>query len=327
MKRLKSAYLLSSILLFACSEEAKSPTEKYLPPSSGTHAEMLIVAHDSLWHTATGEALLNVFAQEQYGLPQPEGIFSVNHVAPSGFQGLLKKAKSIVFVEVGDTTMIQSKIDVWARPQITTTIIAPNRKELLRLIKANQTQLVNTYHQSDLGVVRGRMKSNTYKTLPTSLKELGIARMYLQKGFEQTLDKPELKIFKQSTKKTEQFLIFSTRPINEETLPGQDIIAARDSIGKHYFAGTMDNSYFATETLVPPQQTNTEVDGRFAIETRGLWKTVGDFMGGPFISYTIYNDERHEILTVEGFLYGPDARKRNILLEMEGMITSIIFED
>ena len=132
---------------------------------------------------------------------------------------------------------------------------------------------------------------------------------------------------KQSTKKTEQFLIFSTRPIIEENLPGQDIIAARDSIGKYYFAGTSDNSYFATETLIPPQQTTTEVDGKFAIETRGMWKTVGDFMGGPLISYTIYNDERNEILTIEGFLYGPDARKRNIILEMEGMITSVKFKN
>lgn len=327
MKALTFGIILGTIFLLACGEEGKNTSEKYLTPSSGTHAEMLIVAHDSLWHTATGEALLNVFAQEQYGLPQPEGIFSVNHVAPSGFQGLLKKAKSIVFVEIGDTTMIQSQIDVWARPQITTTIIAPNRKELLRLIKANEKQLIETYHKGDLGVVRGRMKSNTYKTLPSSLKELGIADMFLQQGFEQTLDKPELKIFKQSTKKTEQFLIFSTRPINEEILPGQDIIAARDSIGKRYFAGTSDNSYFATESLIPPQQTNTEVNGRFAIETRGMWKTVGDFMGGPFISYTIYNDERHEILTIEGFLYGPDARKRNILLEMEGMITSVVFKN
>ena len=98
-------------------------------------------------------------------------------------------------------------------------------------------------------------------------------------------------------------------------------------IGKHYFAGTSDNSYFATETLIPPQQTTTEVDGKFAIETRGMWKTVGDFMGGPFISYTIYNDERNEILTIEGFLYGPDARKRNIILEMEGMITSVKFKN
>jgi len=327
MKVINFSLLLSVLLLLSCNEDGSNSSEKYLPPSSGTHAEMLIVAHDSLWHTATGEAILNVFAQEQYGLPQPEGIFSVNHVAPSGFQGLLKKAKSLVFFEIGDTTLIQTQIDVWARPQVVTTIIAPNSKTLMRLLKANEAKLVETYHRADLGVVRGRMKSNIYKTLPDGLSDLNINDMYLQLGFEQTLDKPDLKIFKQSTKKTEQFLIFSTRPIIEENLPGQDIIAARDSIGKYYFAGTSDNSYFATETLIPPQQTTTEVDGKFAIETRGMWKTVGDFMGGPFISYTIYNDERNEILTIEGFLYGPDARKRNIILEMEGMITSVKFKN
>jgi hypothetical protein len=159
--------------------------------------------------------------------------------------------------------------------------------------------------------------------MPAGLAEIGITDMYLQKGFEQTLDRPGLKIFRQDTKKTTQFFVFSTRPMAEDVLAGQDIIAARDSIGKHFFEGGAEGSYFATETIIPPLQESTKIDGRFAIETRGLWKTKGDFMGGPFLSYTIYNDERQEILTVEGFLFGPDAKKRNILLEMEAMLTSV----
>ncbi len=317
-----SAFILATILQ-SCTEGGLGTSPKYVPPSSGTHAEMLLVVNDSLWRSKTGEKILETFAREQYGLPQFEGIFSVNRVATPAFKGLLKKAKSIVIVEIGDTTMIDIKRDVWAKPQVVTTIIATNKKQLILLLKRNQEQLVKLYHKADLGVVRKRMANVIYKKLPTGLAEIGIADMYLQKGFEQTLDRPGLKIFRQDTKKTTQFFVFSTRPMAEDVLAGQDIIAARDSIGKHFFEGGAEGSYFATETIIPPLQESTKIDGRFAIETRGLWKTMGDFMGGPFLSYTIYNDERQEILTVEGFLFGPDAKKRNILLEMEAMLTSV----
>ena len=150
--------------------------------------------------------------------------------------------------------------------------------------------------------------------------------MTLSSGFEPTLEKDEILIFRQETKKTQQFMVFSKRPMRDDLLPGQDIIEVRDSIGKKYFEGAREGSYFGTETLLPPQQRTAEIDGQFAVETRGLWKTFGDFMGGPFLSYTIYNDATNEVICIEGFIYGPDAKKRNIMLEMEAMMRSATFK-
>ena len=47
----------------------------------------------------------------------------------------------------------------------------------------------------------------------------------------------------------------------------------------------------------------------------------GDFKG-PFLSYTIYDEKNDRILTVES-VYGPTAKKRNVVLEMEAMMRSI----
>lgn len=327
---MKKSIFLSLFLFLAiigCDENSSSGNqEKYLPPSSGTHAEMLIVTQDTLWRTYVGEALLATFAREQYGLPQPEGVFSVNRIKPAAFTSIFKKAKSIIFAELGDTTVVRVQRDVWARPQMVATLIAPTHKELYKLIKEHAEEMVKTFHDADISVVRNRMKGTAFKTLPEALGEMDIKKMTFSSGFEQTLDKPDIKIFRQSTKKTQQFMVFSRRPIPEDLLPGQDIIPARDTIGRHYFEGSRDGSYFGTEMLIPPQQQTTEIDGQFAIETRGLWKTFGDFMGGPFLSYTIYNDQKNEILCVEGFIYGPEAKKRNIMMEMEAMIRSIKFE-
>jgi hypothetical protein len=311
------------LALSACNESSNS--DVYKPPSSGTHAEMLIVTHDTLWNGPVGEALRSTFAREQYGLPQPEGIFSVNRIRPAAFTSIFEKAKSVVFAKIGDTTLVLLQKNRWAKPQLVATFIAPTYKDLYALIKTHEDEMVRSFHQADLGVVLGRMSGVLYKSLPESLEDMGIATMKLNSGFEQTLDKEDVKIFRQQTKKTQQFLVFSKRPMREDILPGQDIVAARDTIGKLYFEGSQEDSYFATEQMIPPQQINDQIDGQFAIETRGMWKTVGDFMGGPFLSYTIYNDQTDEIFCVEGFIYGPDAKKRNIILEMEAMMKSITF--
>jgi hypothetical protein len=324
MKYAFTLFTLSILFLNSCKES--NPEDRYVPPSSGTHAELLIVASDTLWRGKVGEALREAFLSEQYGLPQSEGIFSVNRIRPEAFNSILTEAKSVVFAEIGDTSLVELKRNVWAKPQLVATLIAPNRNELSRLIRANADEMVDQFHSADLGVIRGRMAGTTYKKLPKGLKEFGIAKMTLSSGFEPTVEKEDIHIYRQETKKTQQFLVFSKRAMRDDLLPGQDIIEVRDSIGKNYFEGAVDGSYFGTETLLPPQQRTTEIDGQFAIETRGLWKTFGDFMGGPFLSYTIYNDATNEVICVEGFIYGPDARKRNIMLEMEAMMRSITFK-
>lgn len=328
MKKSILPFAIALLTVWGCnnSENNDKKSEEFLPPSSGTHAELLLVTPDSVWQGQIGELLLETFGQEQYGLPQPEGIFSLNKIKPLAFSSLFKRSKSVLLVEIGDTTLVEIQRNVWAKPQIVGTIVAPNKKALRKLILSNAKQLIETFHLADLDVVRGRMHGTAYKTLPKSLADFGIKSMVFSSGFEQTLDKADIKIFRQNTLKTDQFMVFYTRPITPNTLPGHDIIAARDSIGKKYFEGPAAGSYFGTEILMPPQQFNTTIDNQFAIETRGLWKTFGDFRGGPFLSYTIYNENKNEILCIEGFIYGPDAKKRNIMLEMEAMMRSITFK-
>jgi hypothetical protein len=61
----------------------------------------------------------------------------------------------------------------------------------------------------------------------------------------------------------------------------------------------------------------------FAFEPRVLWLFTGVFWGGPFLSNTIYDYKNDRILTIESLLYGPSAKKRNVVLEMEAMMRSI----
>jgi hypothetical protein len=126
--------------------------------------------------------------------------------------------------------------------------------------------------------------------------------------------------------KTDQGLLVYKRAQREDILPGQDVIAARDSICKYYLPGAVEGSYMATELGYAPQQEVLDLAGAFAVETRGLWRSEGDKMGGPFINYTVYLDKTNEILTIDGWFYGPGVKKRNFMLEMEAFLRTLVVE-
>ncbi len=299
--------------------------QRILPPSSGTHSELLVVMPDELWEGKTGEIFREYYLADQEGLPQSEPYFDVTRVEPNEANGLLKKSKSIFWVQLSDTSFTRMEKDLWARPQRIVRITAPTDLAAAKSVKASAHNFIQEFRLHDMANIQNRLKKSAYAYTHENLKDLGIKDMLLHKGFDPTLDKPHLKMFRTQTLKTLQYVIVSSRPMTDGLVSVEDVIAHRDSIGKNYFEGSYDDSYMTTEMLIPPAIAPTEIGGMYALETRGLWRMEGDFMGGPFLSYSIYDEKNNQILTVESLLYGPQAKKRNVVLEMEAMMRSIRF--
>ncbi len=324
-----SRFFLFLFLLLGCSTPETNPAgtkkdTRILPPSSGTHSELLLVMPDELWIGPAGEAFRELYLADQEGLPQSEAYFDASRVEPKEVNRILQKTKSIMWVEKSDTSFVKMQKDLWARPQRIVRMTAQSEKELVEEIKGSAKQVINAFKEHDMSVIQSRLRKSAYAYTHENLKKIGIKKMLLHKGFDPTLDKENLKIFATKTVKTIQYIMVSERPMTEGMVSMDDIIAHRDSIGKKYFEGTHEDSYMETELLIPPFTETTEISGMFALETRGLWRMENDFMGGPFLSYTIYDEKNNRILTVESVLYGPTAKKRNVVLEMEAMMRSIV---
>jgi hypothetical protein len=278
---------------------------------------------DHLWQGEAGEAFRELYLADQEGLPQSEAYFDVNRVEPKDMNKMLRHTKSIMWVEPSDTSFVKMQKDLWARPQRIVRITAPSSKAITESIRASAKQIISAFKKHDMGVIQSRLKKSSYAYTHENMKKMGIKSMLMHKGFDPTLDKEGLKIFATKTVRTVQYVLVSERPMTEGLVSVDDVITHRDSLGKHYFEGTYEGSYMTTETIIPPTISNTEISGMFALETRGLWRMEGDFMGGPFLSYTIYDEKNDRILTIESLLYGPTAQKRNVVLEMEAMMRSI----
>ena len=107
-----------------------------------------------------------------------------------------------------------------------------------------------------------------------------------------------------------------------ETAP-EYAIFVRDSLGKRYERSDKPGAYMATEKFVRPVVDTVNLNGHFAIRTQSLWRLVGDFMGGPFVNYMVYDKANNRIIHLDAYIYAPDIRgKRKLVRELDAVLTT-----
>jgi hypothetical protein len=97
----------------------------------------------------------------------------------------------------------------------------------------------------------------------------------------------------------------------------------RDQFTKKFVPGPNRGSYMAVETDAVPYRRELKVNELDVIELRNLWKVENDFMGGPFVSLTMENEETNQIVVVDGFVYAPQFDKRKYLRQVEAILNSV----
>ena len=106
------------------------------------------------------------------------------------------------------------------------------------------------------------------------------------------------------------------------------LMAMRNLMCKRFVGGPSDGSYMTTvafEDVTTFRSFNRR--GRYTAELRGLWETHGDFMGGPFVSLTQYDEKRGRIVTVDGYVYAGKKDKRNYMRQIEAIISTMKFAE
>ena len=50
---------------------------------------------------------------------------------------------------------------------------------------------------------------------------------------------------------------------------------------------------------------------------------ANDFMAGPFVNYTLYDEKSKKWVVVEGFAFAPSISKRDYMFELNTIITTL----
>ena len=315
--------LLIIFSLASCNQEGgeKRMFSKTLPDSNGGRLDVLVVAKDAVWQDVAGESLRKYMTDAQYGLPQPEPRFTVRQVEPKEFNSLLKRARNIIVLEI-DSTEYRVQKNLYAKPQLFYRFAAETEKDLAGLILQHRQDMLDQLRQSEIDYLQKRLVAKHQTQHPVLLAHKVNLKIPQDYDLEESTD--NLLVYWKKGLKSDQGIMIYFEPIAPSAgVLGERIIPLRDSLTQIYYQGEKDGTYMVVEDLIAPRISNRELNGQFAIEARGLWRTKGDFLGGAFINYTVFDEINNQRIMLDGFVYAPEQNKRNLLLELEAILQTL----
>ena len=331
MKKLHSLAVLAVVLLLcvlsACDFNTGGPR---IDRSVGGTSEILVVTqNDDQWEGIIGDTIKAFFLQAQYGLPQPEAMNKLSHVNVSGFNDMFKKHKCLLLVEINpdlEKPVVETGENVWSAPQRMIKIIAPSRASWCQVFNEQKEAYKVMYDKVERERILSVLRPSNDVNVTKKVKEKFGLDMIIPSGFVVAKSEPDFMWIRSELEKNSYCLFIYTTPYKDTLqLELNSLVSVRDRMLQKYVPGPSEGSFMTTdkEFVTPVVNYISNFPTGFAAEMRGLWCLVGDFMGGPFISYTFPDNRTGNLVTLEGYVYYPNHDKRDDLLKMQSLIYSV----
>ena len=311
---------LAVLILVSCDKEVKN----FKPQSSGRINSISVIIDKPSWDGKIGDAIREKYASEFIGLPQVEEAFTLNYIPYEAFTGFGRTARNVIYINRKKQDKPRLIRDRYARPQLFLEVSGLDNESIIHGISSS-------FEFSSAQFQKGEITENKNRILNSLLKDTGLDSLNISlkipSAYSVFKNEPETVWLQKPLKNGTSNLIIKdlNSPVSDfEKINLNDVVSLRDSIGKEFIPGRVENSYMITEKEYLPYISYQTVNGFEAIETRGTWEVKGDYMGGPFINYIIKDTLNNSLLYVEGFVFSPSQRKRDKMIELEAVIKSMV---
>ena len=311
---------LTVLILVSCDKDVKN----FKPQSSGRINSISVIIDKPSWDGKIGDAIRDKYASEFIGLPQVEEAFTLNYIPYEAFTGFGRTARNVIYINKKKQDKPRMIRDRYARPQLFLEVSGLDNESIIQGI-------LSSFEFSSAQFQNGEITENKNRILNSLLKDTGLDSLNISlkipSAYSVFKNEPETVWLQKPLKNGTSNLIIkdlNSSVSDFEKINLNDVISLRDSIGKEFIPGRVENSYMITEKEYLPYISYQTVNGFEAIETRGTWEVKGDYMGGPFINYIIKDTLNNSLLYVEGFVFSPSQRKRDKMIELEAVIKSMV---
>ncbi|MBT8194941.1 MAG: DUF4837 family protein [Bacteroidia bacterium] len=295
------------------------------PSSASREGEVLVIVPDALWEGQVGDSLRQILAQPVTGLSSYEPLYKVIQIERSELGNTLKLYRNVLIIHNNDNGHLDkpltAQFDKWAKPQIVLNLYGISNESLLKNIAKYGKTITSYYSKEELKRKTRSYKNLADKRIQSKLNELFNLNVAIPKGYKWSFNNDEIAWIRNETNKTGQSIIIYKQAVPEEEITPRFIIDSRNAFSKKYIPGSEEGSYMKTageEFLVFDQVKLAGID---AIRTKGLWDVAGDYMGGPFISYTFQHQD--QLITIEGFVYAPGKSKYAYVKQLNAIINTL----
>ena len=328
-------FVLAAMFLFASCEVKQ--TEKN---STGKVLDVLIAANHGALSQTTNTLIDSIFSQPQRCMPQLEPRFNAVKVPldklanENVYQAYRCIVKCSLSKENSNKVFIDH--DKWAKPQVYVLVSATCEDSLRTLLRKYEPQIVkaiyDTEHQRFINLFTG--KGGNGAIVSKVENKFGFA-ISIGSNYQLLKEKDNFlwaqeKLVEQNDKLVLSNLLIQTVPYeSQEQFSQQQLLDRLDTMLCHYVPGSSAGSYVGIErdtTLCEVLTSYVDYPGaKYAVHTRGLWglRATNDRMGGPFVAYSVLSPDGTTVVDVMGFVYAPKLQKRDFLLKLESMASSI----
>ena len=331
LKSLAGLFLAFSLIILvstSCRERNRSDKVR----SIGNTSEVLVVVeNEQQWENKIGQVIREYLEVEQHGLNQSEPIFKLAHLQKQSFSEMFQKHRNLLIVEIdkkAEKAMVEFYDDYWAKPQVIFKIIAPDADEFVKAFESNVPKLVEKYEQAERDRILTVFRTSEAKKVTEKVANQFGLEMTIPREFYLAKSEPE---FIWARKEVEAFsqgiVIFSEPYIDTAQFSEASIVARTNRFLQRYIPGPNEGTYMTTSKkfVMPQAEVISDFLTDYAVEVRGLWRVEGDFMSGPFVSYTFLDPRSNHIVTMQGYVFRPNKEKRDLLRQLEAILYSTRF--
>lgn len=296
--------------------------------SQGKPYELIVVCSQPEWEGALGDTLRSVLAAPVQHIDRDEPLFDLLHVTKRGFTNLVLNHRNILKVVVSpevETPAVAVQYDLTASPQVVLTLQGPTLHSVVDYVSENRENLVYVLEKAERDRAVDFAAQYPETKLGAAIRDRFGIEMDVPKGYVLAKEEPDFMWMRYEYPSASQgFMLYSYPYEGPASLSETSLAEARRKFAAR-IPGPSDNSYMATSAVYPLSYRMIRIDGRLWAELRGFWDVEGDFMGGPFVSYSTVDTATQRVVTLDAYVYSPKLGKRNFLRGVEHLVYMIRF--
>lgn len=323
--------IAAAVLFVACGGRQNEALKK--KSSSGKTLEVLLVANKGQYYGMTRDLIDSIFRQPQDCLPQPEPRFDVVNIPVSSLHNaqMFRMHRNIILCELkaDNPDKVYIERDKWASPQVVVGIEAKSEASLRDLLRKYEHRIVEAIYEAEHQRIINAFYNIRNVELMKRIKEKFGFELTVSEDFMWASEDDGFAWIRKETKDFSLGVLVNVTPYrNEDQFTPEKIYNRLDTIMRRHVPGPAEGSYMCTERRVEPVTRKVDYEGSdYCIETHGLWRLQGDFMGGPYVNYSMLSPDGKNIIDLVGFVYCPRFNKRDYLMQVEGICNSLKWKE
>ncbi len=339
--------------LTGCSEEMQESLRPF-PTSIGGINQLVVIADEDIWEGPIGDTIRFYYSTAYPILPQPEPILDLNHFTAEQLQAdpMRRELRNYMIVanlgdadspttrlitrDIGEEKVRRAKEDPefnslagkdkWARNQLLIYQFAESEKALVENLKKNFPAALKRINQADAAKIEATVYQDgeSFRLEEEVQEKMGI-ELRIPNDYQLAIsDDDVIWMRKETPILSSNILLYKTPYSDRSQLSKEGIKAIRDTLGRKYISSTLPDTYMKVNDVdLPLLVSEKTMDGKYTLEARGIWEIENDFMGGAFISYLILDQEKNELIFLDGFVHAPGEDKRNFMQYLQHILNTV----